>query len=62
MQAVCMPIVEITPERAPADVTLQIAQRHRDHAHAHGDLARPAHAPQPPGLQHAQQLRLQIQR
>ena len=56
------PVVEVVAEAAPADVALQIAQRHRDDAHAHRDLARAPDPPQPPGLEHAQQLRLQVER
>jgi hypothetical protein len=55
------PVVEVVAEAAPADITVQVAQRHRDDAHADADLTGAAHATQPARLEHPQQLGLQVE-
>jgi two-component system nitrogen regulation response regulator GlnG len=56
------PVVEVVAEAAAADVAVEIAQRHGHDAHAHRHLAGAPDPAQAPGLEHAQQLRLQIER
>ena len=54
-------VVEILTEGPPPRFAFQIAQRHGDDPHPDVDLAPPPHAAEPSGLQHPQQLRLQIE-
>ena len=54
-------MVQVAPEPPALHFAGQIAQRERHHPHVDGGLTPAAHPAQPPGLQHPQQLGLQLQ-
>ena len=56
------PEVEVLAEAALPDLLLEIAVRGAEHADVHLDLRPPSEPAEPPLLEHAEELRLQLER